>query len=377
MEFNTANIDAIATEYGIEKYWIAVKNYNPSNNKPYHNLWHIVCVVKYCYIIAKDEDLTGKETIALLLAAMFHDFGHFSKIDTENVDRAKKAFSDFAYMIEADKFNTPFVQGIMSLVHKNIDATKYPYVILDSELTLPQKIIRDADLLQWTEPTMVEHVFKGLAEEMEIPLHVFLPKNKQFIEGNLSSYRTNWARTHAKQAFATQWYKLGVFEKMINQIRHRRIVLVGRAASGKDFLRERFIARGFKPSISITTRPPRPGEVDGKDYIFITLEQADDLIRADLFYEYVEFNGWLYGTTKQQFNEDDVFIMTPAGISKIKPEDRATCFIIYLDIDEETRRERLSKRNMPGDNLERRLAADDEDFKNFTDFDMRVTNNIL
>ena len=155
---------------------------------------------------------------------------------------------------------------------------------------------------------------------------------------------------------------------------HKRIVLVARAASGKDFLRNRFVERGFKPSISVTTRPPRPGEVDGKDYYFITDQQADELLAKDEFYEYVKFNSWLYGTTKSQFFTDDLFIMTPAGISKIRPEDRKDCFIIYLDIPWEVRKRRLEERAMPGDTVERRMIADDEDFKNFTDYDMRITN---
>ncbi len=155
---------------------------------------------------------------------------------------------------------------------------------------------------------------------------------------------------------------------------HKRIVLVARAASGKDFLRNKFEARGFKSSISITTRPPRPGEVDGKNYIFITESKAEQMIENNEFYEYVRFNTWLYGTTKRQFMEDDVFIMTPAGVSKISPEDRKSCFIIYLDIPEDTRKLRLLQRSMPGDTVDRRIAADEEDFRNFKDYDMRVTN---
>lgn len=99
------------------------------------------------------------------------------------------------------------------------------------------------------------------------------------------------------------------------------------------------------------------------------------MIENDEFYEYVEFNGWVYGTTNQQWVEDDVFIMTPAGISKIKPEDRETCFIMFLDMSEDVRRERLSIRAMPGDTIDRRLEADEKDFKDFTDFDIRITNS--
>jgi hypothetical protein len=66
--------------------------------------------------------------------------------------------------------------------------------------------------------------------------------------------------------------------------------------------------------------------------------------------------------------------MTPAGISHIKPEDRATSFIIYTDIDMSTRMIRLANRNMPGDSMDRRIEADELDFMEFNDYDLRITN---
>jgi guanylate kinase len=167
-------------------------------------------------------------------------------------------------------------------------------------------------------------------------------------------------------------------EKMmfpINFEHHKRIILVGKAASGKDNLRKRLESKGFKYAVSYTTRPPREGEEDGVDYLFIKDETAQQMIDAGNFYEYVEFNGWIYGTTKLQFWSDDLFIMTPKGISHIKPEDRKKSFIIYLDVDVNTRKERLLQRDMPGDSLERRIEADEIDFKEFVDYDLRITNS--
>jgi guanylate kinase len=155
---------------------------------------------------------------------------------------------------------------------------------------------------------------------------------------------------------------------------HKRIILVGKAASGKDHLRKRFESRGFKYAVSYTTRPPREGEVDGKDYIFISDDEAKVLIESGFFYEYVIFNGWVYGTSVTQFHTDDLFIMTPAGISHIKPEDRASSFIIYTDIEMSTRMIRLANRNMPGDSMDRRIEADEVDFMEFNDYDLRITN---
>lgn len=155
---------------------------------------------------------------------------------------------------------------------------------------------------------------------------------------------------------------------------HKRIIIIGKAASGKDHLRKRFESRGFKYAVSYTTRPPREGEINGKDYIFISEDEAKVLIESNFFYEYVIFNGWVYGTSVSQFHTDDLFIMTPAGISHIKPEDRLSSFIIYTDIDIETRKQRLVKRDMPGDTLSRRIEADELDFINFNDYDLKVTN---
>lgn len=154
-----------------------------------------------------------------------------------------------------------------------------------------------------------------------------------------------------------------------------RIILVGRGASGKDFMRKTLEQRGFKYAVSYTTRPPRLNEINGKDYHFISKEQADRMIKADEFYEYVMFNGWLYGTTKEQFYTDDVFIMTPVGLSHVDQKDRSSSFVIFLDMADSIRRERMLARDMPGDTVDRRIEADNLDFKDFKNYDIRITNS--
>ena len=156
---------------------------------------------------------------------------------------------------------------------------------------------------------------------------------------------------------------------------HKRIILVGKAASGKDHLRKRFESRGFNYAVTYTTRPPRDGEVNGKDYYFISEDEAKTLIESNFFYEYVIFNGWVYGTSNSEFYSKDLFIMTPEGVSRIKPEDRKTSFIIYMDIEMSIRMTRLANRNMPGDSMTRRIKADEMDFTDFNDYDLRITNS--
>jgi guanylate kinase len=155
-----------------------------------------------------------------------------------------------------------------------------------------------------------------------------------------------------------------------------RIILCGKAASGKDHLRKILEGRGFKYGVSYTTRPPRKGEIDGKDYFFLEENEFQTLVEQGFFYEHVAFNGWSYGTSKEQwFVNDDVFIMTPSGIGKLHAADRKSSFVIYIDIPVDIRRERLSERNDNSDSIERRLSADDNDFKTFTDFDIRITDH--
>ena len=158
---------------------------------------------------------------------------------------------------------------------------------------------------------------------------------------------------------------------------NKRIILVGKAGSGKDFMRKKLESRNFKYAVSYTTSPAREGEVHGRDYFFITEEQAKKMIDNYEFFEYVMFNGWLYGTTLSQWSQadgDDVFIMTPTGLSHVGEEDRKDCLVIFVDIDINVRRERLMQRDMPGDSIERRIQADEDDFHSFTNFDIRITN---
>ena len=155
-----------------------------------------------------------------------------------------------------------------------------------------------------------------------------------------------------------------------------KVILVGKAAAGKDHMRKILSGRGFQYGISYTTRPPREGEIDGKDYFFLTYENFKRKINQGYWYEWIEFNGWYYGTSQRQFTTScNLFIMTPKGIGHIDPVDRKECTIIYLNVDEKIRRKRLEAREMPGDSIDRRMDADNKDFENFTDFDLEINNS--
>jgi len=70
--------------------------------------------------------------------------------------------------------------------------------------------------------------------------------------------------------------------------------------AGKTSLSRRLVAdyKGMNLSISATTRPPRPGEVEGREYFFKTRPEFQALIDAGELLEWAEVNGHLYGTPK-------------------------------------------------------------------------------
>lgn len=156
---------------------------------------------------------------------------------------------------------------------------------------------------------------------------------------------------------------------------HNRIIIIGHGASGKDHLKKLMINRGFIPSISFTSRPPRENEFDGVHYKFVSKDRFLQMIIEDKFYEWNKFKeDWYYGTTKDDFYSSNIFIMTPSGVNALSPQDRKSSFIIYLNIPEDIRRSRLESRS-DADSVERRLSADNKDFENFTDYDVMFTND--
>ena len=109
-----------------------------------------------------------------------------------------------------------------------------------------------------------------------------------------------------------------------------KLILVGKAAAGKDFLKNRLVAKNFKPGISCTTRLPRHNEVDGVDYHFMTEDQFKETIDSGEMLEHMIFNNWYYGLTKEEFEKADVMIMSKDGLDVLPKDYRDRCMVIYL-----------------------------------------------
>lgn len=94
-------------------------------------------------------------------------------------------------------------------------------------------------------------------------------------------------------------YSGATTNKLVSQ--GKLIVLTGPSGVGKGTLMRLLLSRHpeLNYSISATTRPPRRGEVDGKDYYFISRSEFQRLIEKGEFLEWAEFAGNLYGTPRQ------------------------------------------------------------------------------
>ena len=89
------------------------------------------------------------------------------------------------------------------------------------------------------------------------------------------------------------------------------IVYAGASGVGKGTIMKKLLAAdpNFRLSVSATTRAPREGEVDGREYYFVSRERFDEMLAEDGFLEHAEYVGNCYGTPKEP-----VFRMLDEGI---------------------------------------------------------------
>lgn len=146
-----------------------------------------------------------------------------------------------------------------------------------------------------------------------------------------------------------------------------KIIIVGPAASGKSTLAERMRRNGLFVAQLATTRPKRNEQDD--EYKFVsTKEMAHWQMK-------VEYNGWIYALNYMEFLASEVFIVGPEMLRQIRiQEPTIPLVVIYLNIPEHIRYERLMKRDMPGDSVIGRIGRDRADFANFTDYTIMVTD---
>lgn len=120
------------------------------------------------------------------------------------------------------------------------------------------------------------------------------------------------------------------------------IIVSGPSGSGKSTVTKIVKDKLNIPlSISATTRNPRDGEIDGKDYFFLSKEEFKNKIDNDEFYEYAEVHGNYYGTLKKTVEENldkglNVILeidVQGALIAKEKKKDAILVFFRTKDMD--------------------------------------------
>ncbi|KAM8887627.1 guanylate kinase 1b isoform 2-T2 [Synchiropus picturatus] len=147
----------------------------------------------------------------------------------------------------------------------------------------------------------------------------------------------------------------------------RPVVLSGPSGAGKSTLMKRLMKEHegiFGFSVSHTTRNPRPGEEDGKDYHFTTREAMQDAIEQGEFIENAEFSGNLYGTSKSAIEDVQaknlicILDVDIQGVRRIKETDLNPIYISIQPPSMEILEKRLRDRQTETEeSLQKRLEA--------------------
>ena len=160
------------------------------------------------------------------------------------------------------------------------------------------------------------------------------------------------------------------------------IVVSGPAGSGKGTVLS-LLRRDEKYTISVsaTTRAPRPGEVDGVNYYFLTREQFEERIAQGDMLEHAEYCGNFYGTPKRAADEvlqsgrHLLLEIEVAGAAQIKAKYPEALLIMLLPPSFAVQEARLRSRGTETeDKILKRLATTREELTHLDEYDFVVFN---
>lgn len=166
----------------------------------------------------------------------------------------------------------------------------------------------------------------------------------------------------------------------------KTFIICGPSGVGKGTVVARLMASDptLYFSVSATTRAPRPGEIDGKHYHFLTHEQFEEWVREDQFLEHAEFVGNRYGTPRQFIDKameqgrDVILDIEIQGAEQVhqKRPDAVRIFIAPPSWDELERR-LIGRGTEDMEKVKSRLQRGKEEFLVAKDFDYFVINDTV
>jgi len=164
------------------------------------------------------------------------------------------------------------------------------------------------------------------------------------------------------------------------------VVVAAPSGTGKTTVCRELVARDSSLcfSISHTTRARREGEVDGRDYHFVSERDFEGLVEAGAFLEWAIYNGNHYGTSWQELEArldsglDVLLEIEVQGARQVRARRRDARLVFLLPPTRAALRERLSGRgtDTPAE-IDRRLAVAQGELAAARDFDYAVVNDDL
>jgi guanylate kinase len=177
---------------------------------------------------------------------------------------------------------------------------------------------------------------------------------------------------------------------MLNDARHRRglmLVLSSPSGAGKTTLSRRLMESDpdVTMSVSATTRPPRQGEVEGKDYFFVSSSMFTGMVEGGAFLEHALVFGNHYGTPKEPVmlalakGRDVLFDIDWQGTQQLRQQagdDLVSIFVLPPSHDELERRLRVRAQDAE-DVVAQRMAKANSEISHWAEYDYVVINDNL
>ena len=137
-------------------------------------------------------------------------------------------------------------------------------------------------------------------------------------------------------------------------------------------------------SISHTTRSPRPGEINGKDYYFVSEQEFEQLVAEDAFLEWARVHGNFYGTHRAHVMEklsqgtDVILDIDVQGAKQVKKRLPGAVTIFILPPSWQVLEERLTKRGSEDkEKIKLRLQNAMKEMEEVTNYQYTVVNDVL